>query len=153
MTDFDEFEEERSEANDGRGQERRAQALMKKQILDDSSVAAFAQLGASFFAAARARLAGPREDAEPTPEAIRARHERLVRNARWRPSTEPVEEALKEEQTTLAAPSPHDDFANAARARLLLKRKREGEAGEAPEKPSHLKKTTLSFAGSADDDF
>ena len=56
-------------------------------------------------------------------------------------------------QTTLAAPSPHDDFANAARARLLLKRKREGEAGEAPEKPSHLKKTTLSFAGSADDDF
>ena len=34
---------------------------MKKQILDDSSVAAFAQLGASFFAAARARLAGPRE--------------------------------------------------------------------------------------------
>lgn len=27
MTDFDEFEEERSEANDGRGQERRAQAL------------------------------------------------------------------------------------------------------------------------------
>lgn len=32
-------------------------------MLDESSVAAFSQLGASFFAAARARLAEPRADA------------------------------------------------------------------------------------------
>ena len=38
---------------------------MRKQILDDSSVAAFSQLGASFFAAARARLAEPRAEEGP----------------------------------------------------------------------------------------
>lgn len=32
-------------------------------MLDESSVAAFSQLGASFFAAGRARLAEPRADA------------------------------------------------------------------------------------------
>jgi hypothetical protein len=38
---------------------------MRKQILDDSSVAACSQLGASFFAAARARLAEPRAEEGP----------------------------------------------------------------------------------------
>lgn len=52
-------------------------------MLDDSSVAAFAQLGANFFAAARERLAGPAEG-EVSEEAFRARHERMVRNAKWR---------------------------------------------------------------------
>ena len=36
---------------------------IRKQMLDESSVGAFSQLGASFFAAARARLAEPRADA------------------------------------------------------------------------------------------
>ena len=39
-------------------------ARLKKQLVDDASVAAFAQLGSSFFAAARARLGDSRDAAQ-----------------------------------------------------------------------------------------
>ncbi|CAL1162877.1 unnamed protein product [Cladocopium goreaui] len=141
------------------GNERREKALMRKQILDDSSVAAFSQLGASFFAAARARLAEPRaEDVEPTAEAIRARHERMVRNARWRPSlhVDGAESSARpgtEELTDNKLAAPQDDFAKAAVQRLLSKRKFQGDEKEAKEeaRPRNLRKTALSFADAEDD--
>ena len=64
-------------------------------MLDDSSVAAFAQLGANFFAAARERLAGPAET-EVSEEAFRARHQRMVQNARWRRGARKIKEAIKQ---------------------------------------------------------
>eukprot|EP00434_Breviolum_minutum_P002610 symbB.v1.2.002304.t1/scaffold107.1/size327550/20 len=162
MAEYDEFPEDGGDdANDAQGRgnnERREKALIRKQMLDESSVAAFSQLGASFFAAARARLAEPRADElpEPTAEAIRARHERMVRNAKWRPSLHvegEVVESSNVKGSVVKGPSesPQDDFANAARQRLLSKRKRDEEEKE--EKPRNLRKTALSFAGSADDDF
>ncbi|CAE7600740.1 unnamed protein product [Symbiodinium sp. CCMP2592] len=169
MADVEEFEENESKPGEDQANgvsERKMRSLLKKQLVDDASVAAFAQLGSSFFAAARARLGDSRDESgAPTAESVRTRHQRLAQDARlaagrgqWdlrdrQPSRPSEDEGGEAEQEAERARVEAERLARLSR--LDAKRKRlQGEgAGEDHEsKPSGgVRRPRLSFAGEEDD--
>ncbi|CAE7665982.1 unnamed protein product [Symbiodinium pilosum] len=158
MAEVDEFED--SEAKPDADQstavsDRKVRSLFKKQMVDETSVAAFAQLGSAFFAAARERLALPRDESgAPTVESMRTRHQRLAQDARL---------AAARGQWDLTERQPvaeRDDSGERARAeaerlaRLDAKRKRLQSVEDEDDESKQLsgsRRFRLSFAGDEDD--
>ncbi|CAE7631980.1 unnamed protein product [Symbiodinium necroappetens] len=170
MADVEEFEENESKPGEDQANgvsERKMRSLLKKQLVDDASVAAFAQLGSSFFAAARARLGDSRDESgAPTAESVRTRHQRLAQDARlaagrgqWdlrdRQPSRPSEDgeavqAEQEEQARVEA----ERLARLSRLDAKRKRLQGGEGpGEDHESKASggVRRPRLSFAGEEDD--
>mmetsp|Transcript_15473 Transcript_15473/g.36541 ORF Transcript_15473/g.36541 Transcript_15473/m.36541 type:complete len:152 (-) Transcript_15473:210-665(-) len=150
MAEVDEFEDGEAKPEDKpAGSDRKAQALMKRQMVDDVSVAAFAQLGTDFFAAARARLAQSRDESgEPTVGTTRARHQRLVEDARQAASRGQWD--LDGKQSLRENADDGTRLEAERLARLDAKRKRQADEVD-KDKVTSVRRGRLSFAGDEDD--